>query len=269
MLFCESTLVDGLRQNHLIGLLQPQRRLSGFTLIELLVVISIVAMLIAILLPALSTAREAGRSTQCLSNLRQIGTAFHAFEIDHGYLPFKWIDDDGLDGPYGDHKAWAMRLSEQQYLPASGELWGGPNNNPDLKNLGGAYTCPTLRTIDPNFVSRGYRTTYGVNTLLRTYAPSDGDIRVNRPLKLTELATKLNPAQAITAMDGYPFPDNQVNLDANNDKDIDPDHSQSRLFARSIHMNAASTNVLMMDAHAFSSPANERVNGEVQWGTDP
>lgn len=55
----------------------------AFTLIELLVVISIIALLIAILLPALAAAREAGRSAQCLSNTRQLTTAWFTYAVDN------------------------------------------------------------------------------------------------------------------------------------------------------------------------------------------
>jgi prepilin-type N-terminal cleavage/methylation domain-containing protein len=60
-------------------------RQKAFTLVELLVVIGIIAVLAAILLPALAKSREAANRTACLSNLRQVYAAFHFYALDNGY----------------------------------------------------------------------------------------------------------------------------------------------------------------------------------------
>ncbi|MEM8781953.1 MAG: DUF1559 domain-containing protein [Planctomycetota bacterium] len=102
-------------------------RRAAFTLIELLVVISIIALLIGILLPALGAARETARLSQCASNQRQIAIALNAYATDerdkfpaHNFAGIEWYERDVI----GD------------YLP--GDIEPGVDTI-----LGGVMACPS------------------------------------------------------------------------------------------------------------------------------
>ena len=66
---------------------QRRRANRGFTALEMMVVIAIIAVLIALLLPAIQQAREGARRTQCMHKLMQIGVALHNYQDTHSMLP--------------------------------------------------------------------------------------------------------------------------------------------------------------------------------------
>ena len=82
---------------------KPGRSRAGFTLIELLVVIAIIGVLVALILPAVQAAREAGRRTQCINNLKQMGLAAQQYHDAYQSFPAGWYCNADLD-PVTPHR---------------------------------------------------------------------------------------------------------------------------------------------------------------------
>ena len=118
------------------------RKSEAFTLIELLVVISIIALLISILLPALQQARTAAHMSQSLSNTRQLLIAFHSYANDDVSIP--WARDENV-GPYSGR--WGQTLYDLDYVTDWRLFW-----SPDR----------SIRSGGPVW-SSWERTGYGVN----------------------------------------------------------------------------------------------------------
>jgi len=176
----------------------------AFTLIELLVVISIIVLLMALLIPALRSAREQGQRAVCLSNLRQLTLAWivYAEEYD-GWIVLNRHRDPGI---YSD-EGWlglafrAKTISRAELLQhrQKGDLW------PWIKDLD-IYRCPRGRP--------GHRVTYAIVAAAKgsivegTYLPGTGDTR-NTPfgrrvgstvLRLTRLTEIVSPVAAQRAV---------------------------------------------------------------------
>ncbi len=86
------------------------RKRGGFTLVELLVVIAIIGILVALLLPAVQSAREAARRTQCANNMVQLGLAMHNYHDAHNVFPLGVLQEDlGQEFSY-QRLTWPIHL---------------------------------------------------------------------------------------------------------------------------------------------------------------
>jgi prepilin-type N-terminal cleavage/methylation domain-containing protein/prepilin-type processing-associated H-X9-DG protein len=174
--------------------MQPRRQ--AFTLIELLVVISIIALLVAILLPALSAARKSAQMTGCLSNLRQTGIGLTAYSVDYdGHLPF------GFENNVTD---WLINIS--------GYISGQRGTYTADTLASGMFVCPGAAvqagtkhySAHPIMMPPLNATVDGV-TLDKTY-------RIDNAKRTSELLVAADGNQVLDQPDGFPHGDADATL---------------------------------------------------------
>jgi prepilin-type N-terminal cleavage/methylation domain-containing protein len=119
---------------------------TGFTLVELLVVIAIIGILVSLLLPAVQAARESGRRTQCINNLKQLGLALALHESSYKVLPRSGVVAPGntYDPRSGKQFSWMIYL-----LPymEQGNLYNSINFDLDIFSQPNAFYSTQIPSL--------------------------------------------------------------------------------------------------------------------------
>jgi prepilin-type N-terminal cleavage/methylation domain-containing protein len=205
------------------------RTSRGFTLVELLVVIAIIATLIGLLLPAVQSAREAARRTQCLNHAKQLVLAVHGFESARRHFPpsmlhtpgTAFVSNNGSWGvhgrilPYIEEAATAVRVNLEQAWD-DGFTTGAPDQAKNWTAVRNArvaiFTCPSEQNAvarTKSGVTYVFPHTYGFNFGTwfiydpATGAGGDGSFHPNSKFKTGRFADGLSKTLCVAEVKAF------------------------------------------------------------------
>ncbi len=233
---------------------KPKFYRFGFTLIELLVVISIIALLLSILMPSLSKAKELSRNVVCQSNLRQqgLGSSYYVQDNDNHLPAYLGLMSEGS-------VTWAQTLAP--YLAGRGKFEEGTyeeNDNAEKNSVLRIFECPSQRDkFQFNVCLR-----YGINPINGSYYDWLSPEITYHPLDITKVRRLSERLQIADSMDsqskyldmryitrgyvpgvdepvGYMIKGKGTTLGSNPDHPVSDRHSKK-------------SNVLFMDGHLSS-----------------
>jgi prepilin-type N-terminal cleavage/methylation domain-containing protein len=194
------------------------RRAKGLTLVELLVVIGIVAVLVALLLPAVQAARETARRARCQNHVRQIGLALHNHHLVHRSFPPGWVSQKPDGSPGWGWAALVLDSMEQETLlntpgagphgegPGSGGI-GHPANKGFRETSIPLFLCPSDSSDDVFMLHQGsgpgappmfeiahanYVAVFGTRTIEEDPKAGDGTFFQNSSVRFAEIRDGLS-----------------------------------------------------------------------------
>jgi prepilin-type N-terminal cleavage/methylation domain-containing protein/prepilin-type processing-associated H-X9-DG protein len=192
------------------------RRSSGFSLVELLVVITIIGFLLALLLPAVQTARESVRRVACQNNLKQLGIALQQHESARGHFPTgseSHQDPAAPSSPYGFYRWSALahllpyleNTSAYETLDLTLPLYGGnlqvtPANKRGVGITIGLFLCPSdVQTpVSAGFGPTNYASCAGSGSGGGTPFKTDGIFYVNSATAAADIHDGLSNTMAMS-----------------------------------------------------------------------